>query len=178
MKDELGLPQSHSIKKNVNGSNLITILPNVKDKKKEAEYSLSLYVDGLLLWQDFVEVSFTYRYQNNVFASVPKVAEGYNTDGDGSYLADQYDKLEVSSLIENKSDEDIWTLVVMGAKDKSTQKVLCEKEEKIKIKANSAYKYVLEIENIKQKYELDVYIHLPEKNIRVNKLIKVKHILN
>lgn len=178
INDDLGLPLNHSIKKNVNGSNLITILPDVKDKKKEAKYSLSLYVDDLLLWQDFVEVSFTYRFQNNVFASVPKVAEGYNIDGDGCYLADQYDKLEVSSLIENKSDEDIWTQVIMGAKDKNSQKELSVKEEKVKIKANSTYIYVLEIENIRQKYELDVYIHLPEKNVRVNKLIKVKHILN
>ena len=136
---------------------------------------MSLYVDGLLLWQDNETVTFSYLYRSDVSASSPQVAEGYKSDDDG-YLIARERKLSVSSLIKNQSTDVLEFDVMMGAMDRITRNVLGAKREKIRLASNAAYEFKFEIEGIDKKIELDVYIQIPANGIKENKIIKVKPI--
>ena len=173
LEDDLGLTQSYSLKNGVNGNYFISFKPDLKNKEKEKEYRLSLYVDELLLWQDNEMVAFTYLYRSDVSVTAPQVIETNRIDEDGYFWAKD-DKLSVYSLIKNQSSEVLEFDVTMGAKDRNTQKILCVKREKIKLASNSAYEFDFVIEGIDKKYELDVYLQIPGNGIKENKIIKVK----
>lgn len=176
LKDDLGLAQSYSLKDDgMSGNCLISFKPDLKNKAQEKKYRLSLYVDGLLLWQDNEMVTFTYLYRNDVSASSPQVAEGYKSDDDG-YLIARERRLSVSSLIKNQSTDVLEFDVMMGAMDRITRNVLGAKREKIRLASNAAYEFKFEIEGIDKKIELDVYIQIPANGIKENKIIKVKPI--
>lgn len=176
LKDDLGLTQSYSLKDDgVSGNYFLSFKPDLKNKEKEKKYRMSLYVDGLLLWQDNETVTFSYLYRSDVSASSPQVAEGYKSDDDG-YLIARERKLSVSSLIKNQSSNVLEFDVIMEAMDRNTRKVLGTRREKIRLTSNAAYEFNLEIEGIDKKYELDVYIRIPANGIKENKIIKVKPI--
>lgn len=172
LKDELSSVQPYSFKNIADGEIQIAFKPELKNKEKVKEYELSLYVDELLLWEDKEKVTIEYIYRSNISVSAPEVVENYNRDTNAYFLADEYRKLKVYSLIENKSDEDAWIQVVMGAKE--NQKDLSVKKERIRLGANSVYKFNLDIENINKECDLDIYIQLPDNGIMKNKRIKVK----
>lgn len=174
LKDELGVSQPYSLNNMMDDGMRIAFKPDLKNKEKVKNYVLSLYIDELLLWKDKETVTFEYLYRSSISVSIPEVVESYNSDDEGCFWADEYRKLEVFSLIENKSNEDIWIQVVMGATDRETQSDLSVERERIKLKANSVYKFNLDIENINKVCDLDIYIQLPDNKIKKSKKIKVK----
>ena len=175
VKDELGVLQSYSIK-DIGGGIRIAFKPDIRNKEKIKNYDLSFYVDELLLWEDKEIVTFEYISRSCISISVPEVVEGYESDRNGCYLADEYRKLKVSSLIKNDSNEDVWVHVVLGAKYAGTRNDLSVKKEKFRLGANTVYKFYLDIENINKECELDIYIQLLDNGIKKNKRIKVKPI--
>lgn len=136
-------------------------------KEKAITYKFSLRCDGLLLLEDTQTVSLHYINPITITVSELHPDSSFKKDENGRYWADINGKVIVCSIIENKTTEPVNLTVTIGGDGLET------KQEPIVLSGKSQKEFSIEISNITQNKDVNVFIQTSN-GVKRSNIIKVK----
>ena len=128
-----------------------SFVPNVQDNEKEKVYHYSLYADNLLLWEDEQRITINYVKSYPPFLQTPQITGDYTVDEDGFVRADSDNKVDVYTVIENRSSEILRITVTLGGNG------VMEVSEEFSIAPESNKRISTSIYQIKERNSIEVY---------------------